>query len=97
MLKSNDKIVFGRMDATANDVPYMFPQLKVKHPPPPLTFPGIGVNDSVPDCCRGGVGFEFSRHHALLDTLLCPSRDTIVRVWRNTSAHKQEQLITMHS
>ena len=29
MLKSNDKIVFGRMDATVNDVPYMFPQLKV--------------------------------------------------------------------
>eukprot|EP00088_Acartia_fossae_P059160 TRINITY_DN6994_c0_g1_i2.p1 TRINITY_DN6994_c0_g1~~TRINITY_DN6994_c0_g1_i2.p1 ORF type:complete len:684 (+),score=152.98 TRINITY_DN6994_c0_g1_i2:49-2100(+) len=28
LLKENENIVFGRMDATSNDVPYMFPQLK---------------------------------------------------------------------
>ncbi len=28
MLKTNENIVFGKMDATANDVPYMFPPLK---------------------------------------------------------------------
>jgi hypothetical protein len=29
MLKTNANIVFGKFDATANDMPYMFPQLRV--------------------------------------------------------------------
>ncbi len=29
MLKSNENIVFGKMDGEANDIPYMFPELKV--------------------------------------------------------------------
>ncbi len=28
MLKTNENIVFGKIDATANDIPYMFPPLK---------------------------------------------------------------------
>ena len=29
MLKNNENIVFGKMDGTANDIPYMFPPIKV--------------------------------------------------------------------
>ncbi len=29
MLKTNPNIVFGKFDATANDMPYMFPQIRV--------------------------------------------------------------------
>ena len=29
MLKNNENIVFGKMDGSSNDVPYMFPPLKV--------------------------------------------------------------------
>jgi thiol-disulfide isomerase/thioredoxin len=28
MLKNNENIVFGKMDGTANDIPYMYPPLK---------------------------------------------------------------------
>ncbi len=28
MLKNNENLIFGKMDGTANDVPYMFPPLK---------------------------------------------------------------------
>ena len=29
MLKSNENIVFGKLDGSSNDIPYMFPPLKV--------------------------------------------------------------------
>ena len=29
MLKNNENIVFGKMDGTSNDIPYMFPPIKV--------------------------------------------------------------------
>lgn len=29
MLKNNENIVFGKMDGVGNDIPYMFPELKV--------------------------------------------------------------------
>ena len=32
MLKNNENIVFGKMDGTANDIPYMFPPIKVSQP-----------------------------------------------------------------
>ena len=32
MLKNNENIVFGKMDGTANDIPYMFPPIKVGQP-----------------------------------------------------------------
>ncbi len=28
MLKSNENLIFGKIDGTANDIPYMFPPLK---------------------------------------------------------------------
>ena len=31
MLKNNDNIVFGKIDGSANDIPYMFPPLKVRN------------------------------------------------------------------
>ena len=31
MLKNNENIVFGKMDGSSNDVPYMFPPLKVNY------------------------------------------------------------------
>jgi thiol-disulfide isomerase/thioredoxin len=55
MLKTNKNVVFGKMDAAANDIPYMFPELKVG-----IFFSSVRIADLLlffcPDFLPGATG-----------------------------------------
>ena len=46
MLKNNENIVFGKMDGSSNDIPYMFPPLKVNHSCENISFSFLHFRDS---------------------------------------------------
>lgn len=51
LMKTNENIVFGRMDGTANDIPYMYPDLKGF---PSIFF--ISAYEKFRWCTRGETG-----------------------------------------